>query len=62
MAPADGTQTVKAIPAQRARATISDVRRWLRPEEETGSVTVTLTDAGVPYLRGPCPHPRSPSA
>ena len=50
MAPADGTQTVKAIPAQRARATISDVRRWLRPGEETGSVTVTLTDA-----RGPVP-------
>ncbi|MEU5858930.1 hypothetical protein ABZ799_26740 [Nocardiopsis dassonvillei] len=45
-----GHDTAEAISSQRVAATISDVRRWLRSEEATSLVTVTLTDAGVPYL------------
>ncbi|RKS09327.1 hypothetical protein DFP74_5062 [Nocardiopsis sp. Huas11] len=45
-----GPESAQAVPSHQVAASVADVRRWLRPDESTGLVTLTLTEAGAWYL------------
>ena len=45
-----GAGTPEAVPPHQVEAAVADMERWFGPDESTGLVTLTLTDAGAWFL------------